>query len=312
MRVLIAEDEAVSRALLKASVERLGHECMVAENGERAWALHREHHPDVLISDWLMPGLDGVELCRRLRAAQDQPYCYVILLTGLNDQSEVLAGMEAGADDYVVKPLDVGQLRARLVAAERVVALHRRLAEREAELERLNLRLAEDARRDGLTGLSNRMRLDEDLAALAARAQRHGHSFSVVMCDIDEFKIVNDRAGHLAGDAMLRRVADALRETARGSDRAYRYGGEEFVVVLPDEWLPGAMTAAERLRAAVEALALAHPTRSVTTLSAGVADFRPGDPIAGLLRRADAALYRAKALGRNRVVADAPRLEVGR
>lgn len=306
MRILIAEDDAVSRRLLQAAVERLGHECSVAADGEQAWELWRAARPQVLISDWMMPGIDGVELCRRIRGATG-PYCYVILLTALGDRDHVLAGMQAGADDYLRKPLDHEELRARLVAGSRVTALHGRLVEREHELELLNDRLRVESRRDPLTQLGNRLRLHEDLEVLHANAHRYGHGFSIGLCDVDRFKAYNDRYGHIAGDEVLRAVAASLKRHCRRTDGLYRYGGEEILVVLPEQKLETAALALERRSQEVAELGIEHTDNSpfcVVTLSAGVAEYDPeldGTPDA-VLRRADAALYGAKAAGRNIVL----------
>jgi two-component system, cell cycle response regulator len=306
MRILVAEDDAVTRRILQVAVERAGHECAVAADGEQAWALYLRLAPDALISDWMMPGMDGPELCRRVRSDEERGYCYIILLSALTDRDHVLAGMRAGADDYLTKPLQPRELDLRLIAAARVTELHRRLAAQRAELERLSAEHYEDARSDALLAIGNRRRLLEDLSGLAARTERYGHAYCVALCDIDNFKHYNDAFGHPAGDAVLQAVARALVRTCRRGDTVYRYGGEELVVVLPGQDLASAVMAAQRLRAAVEALAVAHPGNppaDVVTVSIGVAPVGEADPKdpAALLRPADAALYRAKEGGRNRV-----------
>jgi len=196
--------------------------------------------------------------------------------------------MEAGADDLVFKPLAREALERMLVGAARVTALHRRMHR--------------DARQDALTGLGNRHRLAEDLAAMQARAQRYGHRWCVALADIDHFKGYNDGTGHLAGDELLRRIGAALSATVRGGDTVYRYGGEEFLVLLPEQTLETAALAAERLRRVVEDLAVPHPDGGVVTVSVGVAGPAEGDESADeLVAQADAALYAAKARGRNRI-----------
>ena len=308
MRILIAEDDAVSRLILQTAVERSGHACSVAGDGAEAWELYRREHPDVLITDWMMPGLEGPELARRIRETAS-PYCYVILLTALGDHEHVLVAMKAGADDYLTKPLNRDELEARLVVASRVTALHSRLADREAELERLNARLLAESRRDHLTQLGNRLRLQEDLRVLHALAERYGHDYCLALSDLDHFKAYNDAHGHQAGDDVLRAVAKALARECRASDTAYRYGGEELLVVLPSQTLENAAVAAERVRRAVAALALPHPGNQppgVVTISTGVAAYHYGeDTVDTVLARADAALYRAKRLGRARVAVSA-------
>jgi diguanylate cyclase (GGDEF)-like protein len=260
--------------------------------------------------------MDGDELCRQVRSDPSLPYAYFILLTSLDDPASVIKGIEAGADDHLGKSLDRTELQTRLIAAERVSALHRRLAAQQEELERLNAVLREDSRRDHLTGLGNRMRQDEDLAVLASRAERYEQGFAVALFDIDRFKAYNDTAGHQAGDEVLRSVAAALAHAARGGDAVYRYGGEELLVVLPEQDLEGATIAAERMRCEVEALAIPHPgigpPPGVVTVSGGVACYsrEDGGDVAKLIERADGVLYAAKNAGRNRiVVADAPASE---
>jgi diguanylate cyclase (GGDEF)-like protein len=288
MRILIAEDEPGTRLLLAAAVERLGHAAIVAEDGATAWERFLTERPDVLISDWEMPGIDGTELTTRIRGQAGTAYTYVMVLTGRADQDAARATMHAGADELILKPLDTADLERRLIAAERVITLHRRLAD--------------DARHDALTDLGNRRRLDEELAVLIARTERYGHHFALCMFDIDHFKQLNDGAGHLAGDVALRRVADALRSALRSGDSLYRYGGEEFVVTFQGQSYEGAMLAAERLRRAVEELELPHPAGGTVTVSAGVAVAEPaGITATELLAASDAALYRAKAEGRDRV-----------
>ncbi len=288
MKVLIAEDEAGSRLLLAAAVERLGHECVAAEDGESAARMYSELHPEVVITDLAMPGLNGSELVARIRSEPDAPYAYVIVLTAESDEATARAAMEAGADDLVIKPLDPAELERKLIAAQRVTGLHRRMHS--------------DARQDALTSVGNRLRLAEDLDALCGRVVRYVHAYCEALLDVDHFKAFNDNAGHLAGDDVLRTVAGALAQTIRRGDALYRYGGEEFLVLLPEQTLDGAALAGERLRAAVEALGLEHPHGGTVTASVGVAGLGGAtcSPDA-LFELADRALYRAKEGGRNRV-----------
>ncbi len=314
MRILIAEDDTISRLILQKAVQKFGHECLIAEDGLLAWGLYQREALaiDVVISDWMMPEIDGIELCRRIRAHPTDAYPYIILLTTLSDRAHVFAGLEAGADDYLSKPLDRDELRARLIAADRVTSLYRRLAERQAEIEaqkaeveRLNRQLFEQARRDPLTGLRNRLQLREDLDLLQTRPGRANRAYSIVALDVDRFKQYNDTYGHPAGDRALRAVADVLVRLARSGDLVYRYGGEEFLVLLAEATPGAAVVAAERLCRGIAALALTHggnPPTGVVTSSAGVAGWAPGVPAAAILQAADDALYAAKASGRNRVV----------
>ena len=208
MRVLVADDDATSRLVLQATVEQLGHECVVATDGSDAWDAFEQAPTDVLITDWMMPGLDGPELCRRVRQRADDGYTYIILATSLERHEHVLEGMEAGADDYLTKPIDPFDLQTRLIAAQRVTELHKQVAQFHSELARLNVELARQARTDPLTGLGNRLRLHEDLRS-APRTRRSGlgAAYCVALCDLDDFKRYNDTYGHLAGDEALRRVA---------------------------------------------------------------------------------------------------------
>ncbi len=307
MRVLIAEDDAVSRTILRRSLEKLGHECLAAGDGVAALELYRKTPAvDLVISDWVMPGIDGPELCRLVRDDRRDGYTYFIFLTALGDRRHLLAGLAAGADDYLTKPLDRDELQVRLASARRVTELHRRLAAQNEQLGSLNRRLFEESRKDPLTHLGNRLRLDEDLDVLQARARRYGHSYAVVLCDVDRFKAYNDRYGHLAGDEVLKKVAGAIERTRRGGDTAYRYGGEEFLIVLPEQTLEAASSTADHLRKSVERLRIPHEANGaarIATISAGVAALSRGDPKSTdeLLNQADAALYRAKEAGRNRV-----------
>jgi two-component system, cell cycle response regulator len=305
--VLVADDDATCRLVVQHVVERLGHRCIPADDGEQAWRVLQDRVVDVLVTDWMMPGLDGPELCRRVRSSEGRRYTYIILATGLSDRDDMVAGMEAGADDYLTKPIDPFDVQTRLIAAARVTGLHHQLDEFRTELERLNDRLAIQARTDPLTELGNRLRLHEDLSAVHTRAAASGESYALAMCDLDWFKGYNDTNGHLQGDEALRQVAAALARGCRVTDRAYRYGGEEFVIVFNDETIAGATTAAERLRRSVELLGLhrgPEPGAGVMTISVGVAgwDVESGLESSAVLEQADAALYEAKEEGRNRVV----------
>jgi diguanylate cyclase (GGDEF)-like protein len=264
------------------------------------------------VSDWIMPGLDGVDLCRQIRhhPGTGRGYTYIMLLTSLAEKQHFIRGMQAGADDYLRKPLDREELQVRLLAASRVTGLHTLLTEQKLELERLNRQLFEEGRRDPLTRIANRLCMQEDLARLQDAAQRYGHAFAVAICDIDAYKLYNDHYGHLAGDETLRRVAGCLSNHCRKSDTVYRYGGEEFLLLLPEQDVPGAVVAMERMREAIMALGLPHAKgpAGCVTISVGIAcsaSFGALDAD-GLLGRADAALYYAKQHGRNRVAVHRP------
>lgn len=306
MKVLIVDEAAATRAILQRALVGLGHECVVAADGEEAWARFCENPAEVVISDWMMPGFDGDELCRRVRDEPENSHAYFILLTSLEDQRHVLQSMEAGADDYLKKPIELDDLKARLIAAARVTALHERLAAQQVQVELLKQKLFLESRNDPLTGVGNRIALGEELAQLIGRSARYGHTYALALFGVDFFKSYNDSCGHVAGDDVLRRVAWCLSEQCRDGDVVYRYGDEELVVLFPEQDLGGAQIAAERLRHAIESLSIPHTARGpgkVVTVSAGVAQLEPvdGREFAAILTRADQALYRAKELGRNRV-----------
>jgi two-component system cell cycle response regulator len=306
VKVLIAEDDAVSRLTLRRAIEQLGHEVLVATDGTDAWELYRQHAVDVIVSDWLMPGMDGLDLCRRVRESQRETYTYFMLLTSLEGKQHFMQGMQAGADDYLTKPLDREELQVRLQVASRVTTLHHQLAEKTRELESANHALAESARRDPLTGLGNRLQLREDLYRLQRWLDRYGRGFGVALCDVDRFKLYNDRYGHVAGDEVLQAISRAVAETIRSGDMAYRYGGEEILVIMPEQSAETSIIAMERVREAVARLAIPHaPNRpyGVVTISVGLVAIGQGEqlPWEVVLNRADTALYRAKAEGRNRL-----------
>jgi two-component system cell cycle response regulator len=308
VRILIADDDATSRLMLKAMATKLGHECLLATDGSTAWEILSSGGIDVLLSDWMMPGVDGPELCRRVREEQTGSYVYVVLITGLGDHERVLEGMSAGADDYLIKPVDPFVVQTRLVAAERMTLLHRQLIDVRAELELANLELLGRSLTDVLTELGNRRHMEEDLDSVHAGALRTGRSYGVALFDIDHFKLYNDRYGHPAGDEILRQVAQSLRATARAGESVYRYGGEEFLLLLPECTVDDAAMAAERIREAVKNMALPHlarPTQPpVVTLSGGVTCWlrQAALSVPELLQQADEALYLAKSAGRDRVV----------
>jgi len=298
MRILAAEDNPVFQTMLRSMLTKWGYDAVIARDGNEAWKiLESENAPRLALLDWMMPGMDGVEICRRIRAAGREPYIYILLLTARADSQDLVEGMEAGADDYLTKPFNAHELRVRLRAGCRILDLQEQLLlAREA--------LREQATHDALTGLLNRASILETLQNELARAGRQGHPVALLMADLDHFKQINDTWGHLAGDAVLRDVARSMKSAIRRYDAIGRYGGEEFLIVLPGCDGPAARAQAERLREAVAAEPLVATGESLrVTCSIGVAcraSPRPSDTDA-LVREADRALYQAKDQGRNRV-----------
>jgi len=308
--VLIADDDPDTRQVLQDAVRSLGHVCTVARDGLEAWDFHHAVRADVILSDWSMPRLDGLSLCKRLRSVGGAPaYTHFIFVTGSADKTHFIEGMHAGADDYITKPFDIDALEARLEVCRRAVMIQRQELEATSSLRRKSDRNFLDARTDALTSVSNRLALAEDLEVVASTVGRAGRLYSGAMCDIDRFKEYNDCFGHVVGDDVLRRVAQTLQDGLRRGDGFYRYGGEEFVAVLRDQSLEEAAACMDRVRAHVECLRIPHGGRAgmpYVTVSVGIAELRP-DTAAGTddwLRRADRALYAAKASGRNCVITE--------
>ncbi len=299
MKVLIAEDDAGLRQLLKVNLIRAGHEAVEAVNGLQAWEMLKQESIRLLIVDWIMPGIDGAELVRRIRAAGWPGYTYIILLTAKTASDDIVAGLNIGADDYLCKPFNREELLARLGVGERILDLEARLS---ASLAREH----ELASHDSLTGLLNRRALYERAQAELSRAARMKTTVSFVMLDIDHFKAVNDQYGHLVGDKALCLVAELLRQNKRNYDYAGRWGGEEFLLVLPGTTLPTAGLVAERIRQSVAAQPLPVPEQEPLFLhvSLGVACSTSSGSLLTLdllLQQVDEAMYQAKAGGRNRV-----------
>ena len=293
MKILIAEDQATTALFLRRILERMGHEVTVAVDGEDAWRRVQDGDARLLISDWVMPGLDGLQLCRRVREIDRPRYLYVILLTSRDRREDKLAGLRAGADDFLVKPPDPDELAVRLEIAGRILDVHEKLAIQ-------NIRLAELATIDELTGVKNRRQFREDLVRHASLSLRNGLPLSLIMLDVDRFKSYNDTYGHPAGDVVLRTVASLLHAELREHDVVARYGGEEFVILLPSTEAEQASNVAERLRKTLADHA--WPLRRVTaSLGVTTAVPRNVDDATTLIDRADEALYRSKRSGRDRV-----------
>lgn len=295
--VLIADDDPVSRRLLQVSLGNAGYRVDAAADGAEALrVLNQPDSPRLVILDWLMPGMDGVEVCRMVRASAREPYQYIILLTAKGHQTEIIEGLEAGADDYITKPFDLQELKARLRAGKRILELQEQLV---SAREQLRIQ----ATHDSLTGLFNRRAIQEALDREATRCRREKKPVGVIMADVDHFKLINDTYGHQAGDAVLQEIARRMSASLRAYDSVGRYGGEEFLVVVPGSDLAAAAELAERLRQGIAAQPVSTDSAMISvTVSLGVAVSadQPGG-LDDLLRRADEALYAAKDRGRNRV-----------
>jgi two-component system, cell cycle response regulator len=297
MNVLIAEDDAVSRRLLEVCVSNAGYGVAITTDGAEALrVLEKEDCPQLVILDWMMPGVDGLEVCRAIRKRAREPYIYIILLTAKGQQEDIVEGLEAGADDYITKPFDLQELGARLRAGKRILELQEQLVSAR-ELLRVQ------ATHDSLTGLLNRKGILEVLDKELARSNREGTHVSVLLADLDHFKLINDTYGHAAGDAVLQEAARRMQASIRPYDAVGRYGGEEFLIVSPGCGMAGATEQAERIRKCISTEAI-HVSGSAipTTMSLGVATATSRARQSGeLLRVADEALYAAKDNGRNRV-----------
>ena len=298
MKILIADDKSVFRSLLEETLANWGYKVVVANDGNQAWqALRSEDAPNLAILDWKMPGMDGIEVCRQIRSEKKYPYTYIILMTSRYSDEDFIVGMEAGADNYIIKPFKLNELRLRLRAAKRIIELQNELiADRDA--------FRTQSSHDSLTGLWNHREILHILAQELSRAEREEQCVGVIMDDIDFFKKINDTYGHLTGDVVLRSIAETLHSLMRSYDYIGRYGGEEFLVVLPECCLEYAEAFAERLRLKVSSECIVTPVGKIpVTISFGVtASGRKGNKDAeSLVDTADKALYRAKENGRNRV-----------
>ncbi len=299
---MIAEDDPIFRRILESWFKRWDYRVTVAENGIDAWEiLQRENAPQLAILDWMMPGMDGIELCRKIRSREQGPYLYVLLLTAKDDKQDIVAGLEAGADDYLTKPFDVDELRARVWAGRRILDL-------QSALIRAHDDLLFTAAHDPLTGLWNRGAILDLLKREVQRRERTKDALGVIMADIDYFKKINDTHGHLVGDAVLQEVTRRLAAGVRTYDAVGRYGGEEFLIVLPGCRAVDLAASAERLRHSIaDSPVQTSAGQLAVTLSLGLSSVEQGENEAldceDFLRNADEALYAAKDRGRNRAEA---------
>jgi two-component system cell cycle response regulator len=308
-RILIAEDDPVSRRVLQTLLVKWGYEVIIAEDGIQALAiLERQDFPRLAVLDWMMPGLDGTQVCELIRKMPNRAYVYVLLLTARTQKEDLLKGLESGADDYLTKPFDGKELRARLHVGQRILTLQDHLIETREEL-------FFRATHDSLTGLVNRGVIFEALHRESSRQLREDGSFGIVLADLDHFKCVNDQHGHLAGDAVLQEVARRMLTSVRPYDIVGRYGGEEFLIVVPSSDARGTMGLAERIRKSVEDRPVLTEAGEIqVTISLGVAVTDPAIPLnpRELLQVADDALYRAKDRGRNRSELGTPADPIGK
>jgi len=295
MKILVAEDDPVTSRLLRVSLERWNYEVIAFDDGSHARdALFRKGGPKLAILDWMMPGADGIEICRELREREAGSYIYTLLLTSKGERADLLQGLAAGADDYLIKPFDPLELQARLRSGCRIIDLQDQLiAAREV--------MRDQATRDALTRVWNRAATMDILRREIIRSGREERPLSLIMADLDHFKLINDSWGHQAGDAVLQEVAKRMQSVLRPYDGLGRYGGEEFLVIAPGCDSGAALSLAERLRRSVSVTPVPAAGGPIAvTLTLGVASLAKDSDPESLLRSADDALYRGKKAGRNR------------
>ncbi|HKY36216.1 MAG TPA: diguanylate cyclase [Polyangiaceae bacterium] len=299
MKILLADDEPIARTMLEHWLAGWGYQVTLARDGESALqALKADSELRLLVVDWVMPKKDGIEVCKAIRSGPQEPYVYIVLLTAKDDKSDIIAGLDAGADDYLVKPCNPLELKVRLRAGRRVIELQEQLVKA-----RESLRF--EAMHDSLTGLLNRGAVLEQLNKELVRASRRGSPVAVLMGDLDHFKNINDEHGHAAGDVVLREAARRLKVGVRAYDSVGRLGGEEFIAVLPECDAKTGLSVATRLCRSLAETPTQYGAASIThSISLGVAATDQFGSARGdeLIRAADAALYRAKHAGRSRAL----------
>ena len=296
MRILIAEDDVTSRLILENMLTKWGYDVVSATDGNDAWKkLQEEDSPKLVILDWMMPGMEGIEICRKIRenSKSEDQYTYVTLLTAKESKENIVTGMDAGADDYITKPFDMHELRVRVRAGQRIVQLQSELLEAKKDMEI-------QSRTDPLTGVLNRRAILWQIENELSRAKRDNTHITISMLDLDHFKKINDTFGHLAGDAVLRESMNRVEETIRTYDAVGRFGGEEFIVVLPGAKEADAFIIADRIRIKInEKNANIDGVSIPFTISQGLATCNGELTADELIAKADEALYRAKENGRN-------------
>jgi len=304
-RILVVDDHEDNIEVLRARLEAWGYATIAARSGAEALQIVADSPPDLILLDVMMPQISGLEVAKKIKANVSLPFIPIIMQTALDSTEDKVEGLEAGADDYITTPIDFAELKARLKSMLRIKRLQEALEERERELLEVNERLRHMSQTDALTGLDNRRNLNDRIEEMFAHALRLKEPFALVMCDLDKFKSVNDNHGHQAGDEVLKQFASILKDEAREIDRVGRYGGEEFMVLLPGATIEQAAGFAERVRNRVERHTFTFPGGTITrTASFGVSGW-PHQKVTecdGLVRTADDALYVAKETGRNRVI----------
>ncbi|MFQ6109621.1 MAG: diguanylate cyclase [Candidatus Aminicenantales bacterium] len=294
MKVLIAEDEPISCRALERSIAGWGYETVTAKNGREAWEAVRKNEIRIAVLDWMMPGMDGLELCRKIRQKYQEKkskYIYIILLTGRDQQGDIITGLSAGADDYITKPFSFLELKVRIQNGERII----KVEDSQIEL----------ASYDSLTKVWNRNKILEFFKEELDRSRRENQATGLIIIDVDKFKNVNDSFGHYIGDEVLIEVTDRLKESIRGYDKLGRYGGDEMIVVLPNCGLTHVRTIAERLRLSVckKKIKTKKGLLAITISLGGTSsDVSPKASADELIQASDRALYSAKRRGRNRAV----------
>jgi two-component system, cell cycle response regulator len=294
-RVLVAEDDDATRRILFYVLQQWGYDIILSKNGSEAWEiLQQEHPPELIILDWEMPGMDGIELCRKLRDKSRTYYHYVLMITGRSDKQDIVHARELGADDCLAKPFDQSDLKARLGVGHRIVALQNELIKSRDEHR-------EQAMKDGMTGLWNRAAFLELIQHELERAARSNGSTGLLLLDLDHFKNVNDTYGHLVGDIVLKETARRLKQTVRSYDFVGRYGGEEFFIALPGCNGRQLRKRAEAIRLAVarEPVRIGRTAIPITVSIGAVVASAKLRTMSDILSAADAALYKAKDSGRN-------------
>jgi two-component system chemotaxis response regulator CheY len=302
---MIVEQETVSRQMLAESLQRDGYSVHAAGDGNKAWQMWQQENIRIVITDWLISGMDGLALCRKIRANEGQNknlYTYIIIMTSKAEVDDIVEGLQAGADDYIIKPVKYQELLVRLKAGERLLRLQEELVEKNQELVKLNQKLEKLAMTDAMTGVGNRRFFYEAATKFHQQAVRYNKRYGLIICDIDYFKSFNDTYDYSLGDSVLQETAHTIKSSLRNTDEVFRYAGEEFVILLPEQDIDGATIVSEKIRKAVYSKSKEHKESLYgrITISCGVSAFEAGvETWEEVLSLADKALYEAKEAGRN-------------